>query len=137
MVGRHLPKVEQKIHNLGEEQAHHEDIARRAQTGEETAGDISYACEKVTYRFTRRYWRLRHTHRLMMSLHRQGALDPQLLDTLLRYFKVFYDHEVANVKKYKSSLAIEKFLDNLFNHHSDLASDLQNRRLTLIRSRPK
>jgi hypothetical protein len=137
MVGKHHPKIEQKIQTLTEQQDHHEDIARQAQTGEEAAGDISYVCEKITHRFTRRYWKMKRIHRLMMSVHRQGALDPQLLDTLLQHFKFFYDLEVANVKKYKSSLAIEKFLDNLFNHHSELASHLQNRRLTLLRSRPK
>ena len=136
MVGRHFPKVEQKILHLGEEQAQHEDLARRAQTGEETAGDVSYACEEVSYRFILRYRRLEHTHRLMMSLHDQGALDPQLLDTLLYYFQVFYAHEVANIQKYKASLAIEEFLDNLHDHHRDLASHLQARRLSLARSRP-
>ena len=135
MVGKHHPRIEQKIKTLTELQDHHEDIARQAQTGEEAAGDISHACEETTHHFTRRYSKMKRIHGLMMSVHRHGALSPQLLNTLLHHFKFFYDAEVENVKKYKSALALEKFLDNLFHHHSELASHLKIRRLTLLRLR--
>jgi hypothetical protein len=135
MVAKHLPRIEQKIKTLTELQGHHEDIARQAQTEEEAAGDISHECEEKTHHFTRRYSKMKRIHGLMMSVHRHGALSPQLLNTLLHHFKFFYDAEVENVKKYKSALALEKFLDNLFHHHSELASHLKIRRLTLLRSR--
>ena len=135
MAAKHLPKIEHKIRTATELQAHHEEIADRAQTEEETSGDISFKCEEETYQFTRRYSKMKRIHGLMMSVHRHGALSPQLLNTLLHHFKFFYDAEVENVKKYKSALALEKFLDNMFHHHSELASHLKIRRLTLLRLR--
>ena len=135
MAAKHLPKIEHKIRTVTELQAHHEEIARRAQTEEEASGDISLECEEKTYQFTRRYSKTKRIHGLMMYVHRNGALSPELLNTLMHHFKFFYDAEVENVKKYKSALALEKYLDTMFHHHSELASHLKTRRLALLRLR--
>ena len=135
MAAKHLPKIEHKIRTVTELQAHHEEIARRAQTEEEASGEIAFECEEKTYQFTRHYSKMKRLHTLMMYVHRNGTLSPELLNSLMYHFKFHYDAEVENVKKYKTALALEKYLDTMFHHHTELASDLEPRRLALLRLR--
>ena len=133
MAAKHLPKIEHKIRTVTELQAHHEEIAQRAQTEEEASGEIAFECEEKTYQFTRHYSKMKRLHTLMMYVHRNGTLSPELLNSLMFHFQFHYDAEVQNVKKYKTALALEKHHDTMFHRHTELASNLEPRRVALLR----
>jgi hypothetical protein len=133
MAANHLPTIEHEIRTVTELQAHHEEVARRAQTEEGVSGDIALECEEKTYQFTLHYTKMKRLYTLMTYVYRNGTLSPELLNSLMFHFQFHYDAEVQNVKKYKTALALEKYLDTMFHRHTELASDLEPRRLTLLR----
>ena len=133
MAVNNLPAIEHEIRNVTELQAHHEEVARRAQTEEEVSGDIALESEEKTYQFTLHFTKLKELFTLMMDVHRNGRLSPELLNSLMLHFQFHYDAEVQNVKKYKTALALEKHHDTMYHRHAELASILELRRNTLLR----
>ena len=133
MSVNNLPAIEHEIRNVTELQAQHEEVARSAQTEEEVSGDIALECEEKTYQFTLHFTKLKQLFTLMMDVHRNGRLSPELLNSLMLHFQFHYDAEVQNVKKYKTALALEKHHDTMFHRHTELASNLEPRRVTLLR----
>ena len=133
MSVNNLPAIENEIRHVTELQAQHEELARSAEAEEEVSGDIAFESEEKTYQFTIHFPKLKQLFTLMMDVHRNGRLSPELLNSLMLHFQFHYDAEVQNVKKYKTALALEKHHDTMFHRHTELASNLEPRRVALLR----
>ena len=132
MAVNNLPAIEHEIRNVTELQAHHEEVARRAQTEEEVSGDIALESEEKTYQFTLHFPKLKQLFTLMMDVHSNGRLSPELLNSLMLHFQVHYDAEIQNTKNYKAALALEEHHDTEYHRHAELASNLELRHLVLL-----
>ena len=133
MAVNNLPTIEHEIRTVTNLQSHHEEVARRAQIEEGVSGDIALECEEKTYQFTLHFTKMKRLFTLMTYVHRNGTLSPELLNSLMFHFQFHYDAEVQNVKKYKTALALEKHHDTMFHRHTELASNLEPRRVALLR----
>ena len=91
MAVNNLPAIEHEIRNVTELQAHHEEVARRAQTEEEVSGDIALESEEKTYQFTVLFPMLKQLFTLITELYSTGRLHPEVLHSLMLHFQVHYD----------------------------------------------